>query len=53
MSVFPNPEPPVIEISAKSASKLRAQAAAFKPAARGAAKSRMKKKVRVTANRAT
>ena len=53
MSVFPKPEPPVIEISAKSASKLQAQAATFKPAAPIAAKSRMKKKARVTANRAT
>ena len=52
MSVFPKPEPPVIEISAKSASNLRAQAATFKPGT-GAAKSRMKKKARVTANRAT
>lgn len=53
MSVFPKPEPPVIEISAKSASNLRAQAATFKPGAPGAAKSRIKKKARVTANRAT
>ena len=52
MSVFPKPEPPVIEISAKSASNLRAQAATFRQAAPGAAKSRRKKKARVTANRA-
>ena len=52
MSVFPKPEPPVIEMTTRSASNLRgSEAARVKPIAPCAAKPR--KKTRTRANRAT